>query len=198
MLIKNVRLSYPSLFRPTSFDGKQEPKYQAHFIFEKGSETHKAVKAAIAKTIEDKWGDRPGDLTAEKICLKDGKTKVNKEGDYLDGYGPDVVFITTSSRKRPGVFNVDRSPLTEEDGIPYAGCYVNAQIEFWAQDNKFGKRINCELRGVQFVRDGDAFGGGGRPATADDFPELEPSDDGVQGQANDVPWDDDEDDDPLA
>ena len=65
----------------------------------------------------------------------------------------------------------DRSPLTEADGVIYAGCYVNASIEFWAQDNNFGKRINAQLRGVQFNGDGDAFSAG-RPADADEFEEV--------------------------
>jgi hypothetical protein len=53
-------------------------------------------------------------------------------------------------------------------GKPYSGCYVNAVIELWAQDNKFGKRINASLMGVQFLRDGQRLSGGG-VASADDF-----------------------------
>jgi len=41
----------------------------------------------------------------------------------------------------------------------------------WAQDNQFGKRVNAELLGVQFVRDGEPFGGG-KPATPEDFEDL--------------------------
>uniref|UniRef100_T1HEF4 Uncharacterized protein n=2 Tax=cellular organisms TaxID=131567 RepID=T1HEF4_RHOPR len=38
-------------------------------------------------------------------------------------------------------------------------------------DNNFGKRINASLGGVQFLRDGDAFAGGG-VATPDDFENM--------------------------
>lgn len=49
---------------------------------------------------------------------------------------------------------------------------MNASIELWAQDNKqFGKRINAQLRGVQFLRDGDAFAAGS-PASEDEFEDL--------------------------
>lgn len=44
-------------------------------------------------------------------------------------------------------------------------------LEFWAQDNKFGKRVNATLMGVQFFRDGDAFSGGGA-ASDDDFDDV--------------------------
>ena len=58
------------------------------------------------------------------------------------------------------------------DGRPYAGCIVNGQVDVWAQDNpEFGRRINAELTGVQFVRDGEAFSGGA-PAKPDDFDDV--------------------------
>jgi hypothetical protein len=44
-------------------------------------------------------------------------------------------------------------------------------VEIWAQDNNYGKRINASLKGVQFVRDGDAFAGGGA-ASPDEFEDL--------------------------
>ena len=48
---------------------------------------------------------------------------------------------------------------------------MNASIELWAQDNSFGKRVNASLRGVQFLKDGDAFAGGGA-ASDDEFDDL--------------------------
>jgi hypothetical protein len=69
------------------------------------------------------------------------------------------------------VLHSDKTPLTEADGKPYAGCYVNASIELWAQDNNYGKRVNASLGGVQFARDGDAFAGGGA-ASEDEFDDL--------------------------
>jgi hypothetical protein len=49
---------------------------------------------------------------------------------------------------------------------------VNGTVEVWAQDNKFGKGIRATLRGVQFVKDGDAFSAG-TPVSEDDFDEIE-------------------------
>ena len=63
--------------------------------------------------------------------------------------------------------------MSARDGVFYAGCYVDAVIDIYAQDHpQYGRRINCGLLGVRFVRDGDAFSGGGG-ATADDFADLE-------------------------
>ena len=39
----------------------------------------------------------------------------------------------------------------------YRGCYVNALIEVYAMD-QYGDQVNAKLVGIQFRRDGDAFG----------------------------------------
>ncbi len=88
------------------------------------------------------------------------------------------MFISSSSVSAPGVFDKDRTELTQKDGRPYAGCYVNAALDIWAQDNQFGKRINATLKGVQFAADGDAFVGSA-PATAEDFDDISDTGEGA-------------------
>ena len=53
-----------------------------------------------------------------------------------------------------------------------SGYYVDAILDIWAQENSYGKRINAQLKGVQFRRKGDVFSGGGAPAEDDDFDEI--------------------------
>ncbi len=48
---------------------------------------------------------------------------------------------------------------------------MNASLELWVQDNAYGQRINAQLRGIQFYRDGDSFSAG-RPAEADEFEDV--------------------------
>ena len=59
----------------------------------------------------------------------------------------------------------------KSDGRPYSGCYVNVSLDIYAQDNTYGRRINCNLSGVQFYRDGDSFEGG-TPASPEEFEDL--------------------------
>jgi hypothetical protein len=42
----------------------------------------------------------------------------------------------------------------------------------WAQDNKWGRRINCSLRGVMLTGEGENLGGGSSAASADEFASL--------------------------
>lgn len=169
--LTNVRLSFPHIFTPQeSKDAGGKPKYNAAFLIEK--ETQGDLIAAIQHTIqtvaEAKWPKGiPNSVRGEKICLRDGATK-----DH-DGYDASVMFLTASSPVRPTVVNRNRAPLTEADGVIFAGCYVNAIVEIWAQDNDFGKRVNASLKAVQFVADGDPFGD--KPVTPDAFPDLDTS-----------------------
>jgi len=162
--LNNVRLSFPSLYRKAVFGG-EETKYEATFLIDKvtGAAKIAEIEAAIDAVVKEKHkGKKPA---PDKLCLKDGN-----EIDY-DGYDG-CMSIKASSSKRPLVIGTDRAPLTEDDGKPYAGCYVNAIVELWGQDNQYGKRVNANLLAVQFVKDGAPFGDG-VTASIDDFEELD-------------------------
>jgi hypothetical protein len=104
-------------------------------------------------------------IPREKHCIKDGD-----ESD-LDGYAG-CFSLKASSSKRPTVIDRDKTPLTADDEKLYAGCYVNAVVDFWIQNNVYGKRLNANLYGVQFVKDGDPFGMGYVDVT-NDFEDLD-------------------------
>lgn len=165
LVLKNVRLSYPKLFKPEPFGNEGgDPYFSANFILDKkrDAETIKAIKARIEAVKKDKWKDKP--TGAVKVCLRDGS-----ERDGSDGYGDGVMFISASSKqeRRPKVVDKNYNPLSPEDGKPYAGCYVHASIRLWAQDNNYGKRVNAELRVVIHHADGEPFGAGAVDAESD-------------------------------
>jgi hypothetical protein len=64
------------------------------------------------------------------------------------------------------VVDANLNPLTAGDNVIYAGCYCNVTVRLWVQNNKWGKSVNAELRGVQFVKDGESFGAA--PVKAED------------------------------
>ena len=157
--LRNVRCSYPELFKPKFFGKKpaqpgQEPKYSCTFILDKKlhAELIADIRATAKAVAEEKWGK--GKVPSSvKVCLRDGSEKAD-----TDGYGPEVMFVSSSSTKRPSVVDRLLSPLEADTTKLYAGCYINAFILLWAQDNEYGKRVNAELKAVQLVRDGDPFG----------------------------------------
>lgn len=161
--LKNVRLSFPSLFRKSVFQGV-ETKFEATFLLDKTE--HVEEIDAISKTIAEMLKENKTKLSPDKICLKDGD-----DVEY-DGYAG-MMTIKASNAKRPLVIGKDKTPLAEEDGVIYSGCYVDAIVTLWFQDNGFGKRINATLEGVQFRRDGTPFGDGGVKASVSDFDAID-------------------------
>jgi len=173
--LKKVRLSFPDLFTAKAFEEGGTKTYGCTLLVEPGSANDKAIRVAMQKASEEKWGVKHAPIlkaalasnNSQKVCYWDGSTK-----EY-DGY--DGVQALTAKRGetkgRPLVIDRDKSPLTEADGRPYAGCYVNASVEIWAQDNRYGKTLRCELLGVQFAADGDAFSAGS-VADESDFEDM--------------------------
>lgn len=170
LLLRDVRLAFPNLFVATAPKGGGEKAFSASFIYPKNHAQVQQIRDAVMAVAKEKWTDKALAIfktleASSKLCFHEGSTKAEYEG--YDGN----LFIATRSKVRPSVFDQQKTPLTAEDGKPYSGCYVNASIEIWAQDNDFGKRVNAQVRGVQFLRDGDAFAGGGSAAGEDEFPE---------------------------
>lgn len=166
-MLKRVRLSYPALFAPSAF-GDGEPKYNATFLIEKDSETHKALMEEIKRVAKEAFGDKARSVVekqeaSQRKLIKDGDGPdgQTQDGEQKDGYEGHIA-IKASNKAAPKVVGRQRQVLTEADGIPYGGCYVNAQIDIWAQDNKYGKFLNVKLLAVQFWEDGDAFGSAAR------------------------------------
>lgn len=175
--LKNVRLAFADLFKPTAFEDGQELKYGATFLISKKAPQIKEIEAAILEVAIAEWKDKAKGILAtiktnpNKYCFLDGETK------SYDGF-QGCMALSSKNKKRPTVVDKDKTQLSEADGKPYSGCYVNASVEIWAQDNKWGKAIRCSLRGVQFFRDGDAFSAGS-VASEDEFEDLG---DGADGE----------------
>tara|TARA_R110000796_G_scaffold160737_1_gene277509 strand:- start:68 stop:619 length:552 start_codon:yes stop_codon:yes gene_type:complete len=148
IILTNVRLSFPSLFKRASFNG-QEGKFEATFLLDKVKDVKQIEMLKIA--IRDVLYEAKIKVASDKFCLKDGDNI-----DY-DGY-ENTYAIKASSKEMPTLLDRDKTSLVEEDGKPYAGCYVNAIIDIWIQNNSYGKRVNANLYGIQFVRDGHSFG----------------------------------------
>ena len=168
--IPNARLSFPSLFEHNVFAGEPTGKYEATFILDKTE--HAAVIAniqkAIAEVVKEKFKGKA--LSPDRLCLRDGDDTDREE---LAG----KMTLKASNRNRPKTYDGQKNPVTKEDEVFYAGCYVNGLIGLWSQDNQFGRRINANLLGVMFKGHGEPFGAGQVDDSAFDIFEAEDDDD---------------------
>jgi hypothetical protein len=171
ILLKNARLAFPKVFKAEAIDDGR-PTYGALLILEAGHPQLAEIKAKMIAVAKEKWQAKAAEIykgieKSDKLALHDGDTK-----SQYDGFsGNFFISANAAESARPTVVDGNRAPITERDGKIYAGCYVNASVDFWPQDNNFGKRINAQLRGLQFLRDGDAFAAG-RPADSNEFEEV--------------------------
>jgi hypothetical protein len=180
VVLRNVRLSFPDLFEAKQFQGQGPFSYRASFLMEPDSDNKKKLDAAIKEVAVAKWAAKADGLLAgilpngQKCCLVDGNTKT------YNGYAGNFALSSTRDQTagKPKVVDRNKSvELTAADGKLYGGCYVNAVVDIWAQDNQFGKAIRATLVTVQFVKDGESFGGA-VPASADALDDLDFEDDG--------------------
>lgn len=168
VMLKNVRLSFPSLFKTEIYAGEDTEKYAATFLIPKSdTKTVNAIEQACKQALVEKYGE--GKVPKGfKMPLVDGDDKEYQ--GYQDHYS-----IKASTKKRPTLVNRDKTPIVEEDGILYGGCYVNASIDLWVMDNSYGKKVLASLNAIQFVKDGEAFGT--KSEGADCFESLDDDDD---------------------
>ncbi len=169
--LKKVRLSFPDLWIPQTFKDSTVARFSATFLIQPQTENDRLIRTAIREVAKEQYGAKSDKMLAswegnsQKYCYIDGDLQ-----DY-DGY-EGVWALSSHNKSRPKI--VDRNPnndLTEADGRPYAGCYVNAVVDIYAQRGTY-PGIRAALRGVQFVEDGEAFSGS-PPASVDDFETLE-------------------------
>lgn len=186
--LNNVRLSFPNLFKPVAFEPGAPERYDATYLVEPGSENDKAIRAAIKSVATEKFGKKAEAIlgsikgNTNKFCYLDGNLK-----EY-DGY--EGMYYLACHRKAkdgpPYVCDENRNQLSENAGKPYAGCYVNATVDIYAQGDQY-TGIRAGIVGVQFAGDGDAFGGTSK-GSADDFDDL-----GNQGSSGGASLIDDDD-----
>lgn len=173
VILKNVTVAYPDVWKATQVNGKGEFKYRCTFLIEPGSENDKILKAAIKAAAVEAWKDEAivtlRRVSADKstFCYRDGDTQKHERYHGLWS-------LSTTRRVDAGAPGLcgpggGKDRLAEDSGKPYSGCVANASVDIWAQKGEY-EGIRCTLLGMQFVADGQAFSSS--PATTDDFEPL--------------------------
>ena len=176
VLLKNVRVNYPNLFRATKSPKypTQDPAYSLDILVEKGSANDRSIEDVIKSVAAEKFGD---DAVKKLKSFRPNTQKFSyKDGENFDR--PDFNILSSKRKEasgRPIVIDRDKSPLTEADAKIYSGCYCNVSVDVWAQGAPH-EGIRTQLLAVQFFKDGDKLSGGAQP-TDTDFDEIEIDDD---------------------
>lgn len=195
------RLSYCDAFKPREFEkGAGNAKYKTNILVPKeaveiggvtmgGKAQLDKIRAAIAAAKAEKWGnDKESQprLGQSVVCMKDGDA-VDSEGvpeKWVSEETAGHYVITASDSDAPTVVDRRKRVISEADGLVFSGSYARVVINTWGQDNKYGKRVNANLRSIQHIAKGEAFGKGGGDGT-DLFGSLDDDDDtGFDGEVD--------------
>jgi hypothetical protein len=200
VILKNVRLSYPDLFKPGKpMNDGDVPKYGGQFIFDADSEAAKVAKQALIQAAQETFGANwqaiVNAMEKSKKCVRKGDDNLTKDGAIRDGYGGKL-YVVARNKAKPLLIGPRRGPdgqfpvLTEDGGKPYGGCYVNVKVDIKAMKakDKIPNQIYATLLTVQFVADGEAFGAA--PGTSDGFDDVEGAEmgSGFSDMDDDIPF----------
>ena len=156
IVLKNVRLSYPELFTPGTYEGVSTGKYSATLMIPKTDE-YKEVISKIGSAIKTLMADNGAvRLASDRICFRDGDQS-GKE-DYADHW---TLRASTKKGRPPQLLKPSldlNDPITEADGLLLPGCYVSASLRLWYQQ-RHTRRVNAELLAIAYVGPGEPLGG---------------------------------------
>lgn len=179
IMLKNVRCSFPQLWKEDVKDGQTFGR-GITLLLDKTEHAAKinAIRSAM-QLVADESSKLKGILPEDHmLCLKKAPRNRAEYGD--------VMVLKAGAQRTPLVLldtvdPVTKQPMraTEETDKIFSGCYVNAKIDIWGQDNKYGQRINAKIIAVQFAAPGESFDGSYVPeeVAAEGFDAIEGEED---------------------
>lgn len=174
--LSNVRLSFQKLVEAEA--AKDTPnsakKFGADLIMTPNDPQYAKIMGEVGNVATEKWKNHASAVLQviqndrRLRCYGQGGEKLDKKTyKPYDGY-EGMVYLTASSNEdrppqmiRPDGTICDNLSTMERSALArklYGGCYVNAAVRLWPQDNQFGRAVRCELIAVQFAKDGEPFG----------------------------------------
>lgn len=179
LMLKHKRIAFPALAEPQAIgDGK--PAYGLRMPIRPDDADVARIDEAMRQVAKAKWKDAGESLLQmlieeKKVCFEKREYRSKSTGKVFGGFEGTYSLGGRSEKTKPNCFDEYGKQLTSAAEIEsklYSGCYAHVKVEIWAQDNTYGKRINCSVLGVMFAEDGESFGGGSQPASADDFANM--------------------------
>lgn len=176
ILLSNVRLSFPHIAEPQKqmSENGERVSYNAAFLMAPDHPGFLKFTEAVNAMALAKWGQHAPNVLqmcaadTKKRCYGKGEEKVNsKTFQPYDGYAGNV-YINAGKNVMPQIIGpngigIDPANIAEcqaQARKMYGGCYVNAAVKPWLQENKHGRAVRCDLVAVQFFADGAPFGEG--------------------------------------
>lgn len=178
MIIKNVRLSYLTVFEPRLADPKDptsKMRYSVSLIIPKDHPQVDQIKDAINEAASKKFGDKAASIMKKKPTMRDGDEVREDDPVYSGSY-----FIGAASTRKPQVVDKKLNVITDESEA-FSGCYGNVSVNFYGYDVDMSKGVACGLNNIQITRNDGDLRLGGAPNATDEFDVEDDDDDDILG-----------------
>lgn len=189
-ILEGPRLSFPHMFSPGMYEGKPSTRLSAGFLIPK--EEKAIAKAIMQQMMLVARSQMPKIKKLTQLKNVKFKSNEDEEGE-VDGW----ILLSTNDLKHPPVYfnhkgKKERDPIgAGAEETLYGGCHVKAK--FQVNGDSDNKKVWVNLAAIQFLEDGERFGGAGLSDDELDegFDEVEGDFDKPDNGADD--FDDDED-----
>lgn len=174
IFLSNVCLSFPHLVEPHASTEGGIKKYSADLILSLDNPALTQFMTRYAEMASQKWGEHANQVMTiiqadRKLrCYGSGAEKIDKKTfKPYSGYDGKA-YISANKDQAPQMIQQDGTSVDAGNTMAYqalarklyGGCYVNAAVKPWLQENKHGRGIRCDLVAIQFFQDGTPFGEG--------------------------------------
>lgn len=178
VFLSDVRLSFPHIAEPqrkkNEETGAERISYNCELLMPQNHPGFAQFMKLYGDLAVAMWAEHAPQVMQmiqadrKSRCFGLGTEKVNKKTfKPYDGYEGNV-FITAGRDTPPQIIQADGSPIDPSNTMAYqqltrkmyGGCRVNAAVKPWAQKNKHGNGIRCDLIALQFFKDDTPFGEG--------------------------------------
>lgn len=177
IMTPEFRVSFPYVFRPQkAMEAGKDPKFSLVMLFPPGADLTALKNAALA-AITEKWGADKTKWPKLRLPFRDQGEKTQ------EGYVKGAVFITATSKQKPGLVDQGVQPIIDETQF-YAGCYAKATLRAFTYENTGNKGVSFGLQNVQKTRDGESLSG--RVNAEKEFAPIADTDGGAPASAADV------------
>ncbi len=152
IITKEGRVSFPSVFEKSDFNGDGKGKYEVTLVFDKDVDISDMKEAARA-AVKGKWGNKPPSNLRSPFRLCGDKPE-----HYAEEFDPKDIFVAFRSNGRPGVVDSSTQPIIDAEEI-YPGCWARVSTNAYAYDFAGNRGVAFGLNNMQKIRDDDGIGG---------------------------------------
>lgn len=156
------RVAFPSIFKPSEFNGKTN--YSVTMIWDKDTDITELKKLCVNTAVE-KWGDKTKKIKIQYPFRKGEEKDVSKYPVFED-----TIFATAKSQYPCGLVDQKLQPILDENEF-YAGCYARASVTAYASEYMGKYYVSLGLSNLQKLSEGDRLGS--RTTATDDFDAVE-------------------------